>query len=164
MRMTRILGLLAAATLIAFATGAGCVVTISPDGNTNANGNDNGAGGKITIRLVNTASSTLDPEFYVSADPVTTDQLFDASHKFTAYGVGTIGLLADRDDATFELDCAAARVFGTKGGRFGNNLNSPDGVSQQVVLTQDVSVRCGQTVTLTYSRSGNSFTTSLSVR
>jgi len=68
--------------------------------------------------------------------PSIADGLFVDGNKFTAFGVGTLGLLAPSSSDTFEIDCSNARVIGTKGGRFGDNLNQPDGVGQQVVLTQ----------------------------
>ncbi len=163
MDLRRLIGFTGLAAMLTLCSAGACVVTIDPPPNDDDGGNGGGGTSRITIRLVNTTNTTLDPEFYIAAEPVSVDQLFDASRKFTSFGVGTIGLLADRDSAEFTLECSATRVLGSKGGRFGNNLNSPDGVSQQVVLTQDVNVFCGDTVTLTFGRSGSTFTTSLSV-
>ena len=112
---------------------------------------------------VNTTNVTLDPEIHASATAVNADGLFVAGNKFTAFGVGTLGLLGPDTSDTFEIDCANARVIGTKGGVFGDNLTQPDGVGQQVLLTQDLSVYCGGLLTLTYSRSGSGFRTDFTV-
>ncbi|GMU80231.1 MAG: hypothetical protein IT450_12410 [Phycisphaerales bacterium] len=140
----------------------GCVVTIEPDGNNNDNGGTPGAT-TIRVRVINSTNVTLDPEVYASATAVNADGLFVDGNKYTAFGVGTLGLLGPQTSDTFEIDCANARVIGTKGGKFGDNLNQPDGVGQQVVLTQDLSIFCGGTLTLTYSRSGSGFRTDFTV-
>lgn len=139
----------------------GCVIQITPGGN---GGNDNTTTPpqKITVRIVNEADTTLDPEVFVSATPATVDQLFAAGNKFTSFGVGTLGLLGPKSEDTVDVDCANVRVIGTHGGKFGNNLNAPDGTGQQIVLTQDLSIFCGGAVTFTFSNNGG-FTTTYSV-
>jgi hypothetical protein len=144
----------------------GCVLTIDPIADFGDMGQGDGSGttDQITVRIINTTNLTLDPEIYLSAEPVSVDELFRSAHKYKAYGVGTTGILADYDSDTFSLDCSAARVIGTSGGRFGDDLNNPDGTGQRIVLTQDLNIFCGGTVTFTYSRSGDGFTTTYVVR
>jgi hypothetical protein len=140
----------------------GCVITVDPTDGVNGDGGDDGGNGAvqhITVRVINTSNTTLDPEIYVSAEPVSISELFRSANKYTRYGVGTQGILADHDSDTFTLDCSEARVLGTKGGKFGDDLNDPDGTGQQIVLTQDLSIFCGGTVTFTYSRTISGYTT-----
>lgn len=157
-RMFFLRSVLAAAAL-ALAIG-GCVVEVDPGG-------DDGGGDPteqtITLRVTNSSNVTLDPEIYISATPVSADELFTDANKLTRFGVGTLGLLGGNDSDTFTVDCAAARVIGTKGGRFGDDLTNPQGSGQQVILTQDLSIFCGGTLRLTYSGSGTSFNTNFTV-
>lgn len=139
---------------------AGCVVTVEPDPDDGDGGPNEG---EILVRLVNATNVTLDPEIYFTDQAVSADQLFDASNKFTAFGVGTLGLLGDFDQAQFSVACSDARLIGTSGGLFGNNLNAPDGSGRAIVLTQELNIFCGGTLTLTYSRAGDGFTTTFDV-
>jgi len=159
-RVNRTCTFAAIAALLVFSTGGGCVISVEPDPN---NGGGGGGDDKITIRLVNATNVTLDPQVFFSSEAVSTDGLFQAGNKFTAFGVGTLGLIADSDSVSFEIDCTAARVLGTLGGSFGNNLNAPDGQGRQLVLTQELNVFCGDRVTFTYLRSGDGFTTNFDV-
>jgi len=142
---------------------AGCMLTLTPSDGGADNGDGDGTGGDttdtLTVRVVNLTNVSLDPEIYVSAEPVSVDELFQPANKYTAFGVGTTGILADRDSDTFALDCSQARLIGTRGGRFGDDLNNPEGTGQQVVLTQELSVFCEGSVTFTYARAGDGFTT-----
>lgn len=158
--MRRSRGFFLSMAAVLFLAPAGCLVSVEPDGNQN----DNGAGTATTIhvRIINATNVTLDPEVYASATPVDAAGLFLDGNKYTAFGVGTLGLLGPNASDSFDIDCANARVIGTKGGKFGDDLNQPDGVGQQVILTQDLSVFCGGTLTLTYSRSGGAFATNFS--
>jgi len=161
-----ILSLGLAVMFLPFLCGGGCVVTIDPvnggDGDNNG-GNGGSTDTTITIRIINATNVTLDPEIYVSAEPVNLEDLFRTGNKYTAFGVGTLGLLGGGDTDQFTVQCANARVIGTKGGKFGDDLNNPDGTGRQIVLTQDLSVFCGGRVTLTYSRSGDGFNTTYDV-
>ena len=142
--------------------GGGCVISIDPlDGG--GGGNGGGAGGQFTIRLINATDTTLDPELYIADGPVSITQLFERARKFTAYGVGTLGLLGPFGSDTVTVNCTAAIVIGTRGGAFGDDLNDPDGTGRQIVLTQDVNVFCGDTITFTYERSGSGFETDFRV-
>jgi hypothetical protein len=152
--------------LVPLLTGGGCVVTVDPlDGNgANGGGDDDGTTTDvITVRIINASNVTLDPEIYISAEPVTIEQLFQPGNKYTAFGVGTLGLLGAADADQFTIECANARVIGTSGGSFGDNLNDPEGTGRQIVLTQDLSIFCEGRVTFTYSRSGGGFTTTYDV-
>lgn len=141
----------------------GCVVEVGPPDDDGDDGGGDPTAQTITIRVTNSASVTLDPEIYISATPVSAEELFTDANKFTAFGVGTLGLLGGNDSDTFEVDCASARVIGTKGGRFGDDLNDPQGTGQQVILTQDLSIFCGGQLRLTYSGSGSTFNTNFTV-
>jgi hypothetical protein len=145
---------------------AACVVTVEPvDG---GNGGADGGANTITIRIVNATNHTLDPEIYISAQPVSVDQLFAASNKYTTFGVGLLGLLAGSDTDSFTIECSEARVIGTKGGQFGggadgNDLNDPAGSGLQRVLAQDLIFYCGDRITFTYRKSGGEFITTFDV-
>jgi hypothetical protein len=154
-------GVLALALLLP----GGCVITVDEiDGADGGDGNGGGTTEQITVRVVNTSNVTLDPEIYISAEPVSVEELFRSANKFTRFGVGTQGILADHDSDTFALDCSDVRVIGTTGGTFGDDLDNPDGTGQQIVLTQELNIFCGGTVTFTYSGSGGEFTTEYDVR
>lgn len=156
-------GLRLAATAAA-ALFLGCTINL-PDGNSNANGNNNsGSSTTIRVRVVNTTNATLDPDIYVTGEAVTDPaQLFSADRKFTRYGVGTLGILGPGNSDEFTLECATTRVVGTGGGRFGNDLQNPDGVGNQRILAQDVFFVCGDVIVLTYRRNGSEYTTTVSV-
>lgn len=166
---TRLL-LMQAACLVGMLTlvYGGCTITIDPD---DLDPNDDGGGGTtdvITIRIVNQTTHTLDPQIYVSADPVSVDDLFQSGNKCTTYGVGRLGLLAGNSSDDFELNCELVRVIGTLGGSFGggeddNDLNDPAGSGTQLVLTQDLVFYCGAQITFTYRETGGQFVTTFSV-
>lgn len=130
---------------------AGCIVDVDP-GDDNGDGGGGGSPDTIRVNVLNQTGVTLDPEIFRSASPVSVDELFSSGNKFTAYGVGTIGLLGPGGSDSFTLTCEEARVIGTNGGKFGDNQNAPDGNGQRIVLTQDLSVFCGGTLTIVYSR------------
>ncbi len=148
--------------MLLFLPGSGCVITFDPIPGDDDDPND-GGGTTITIRVVNTTNTTLDPDIYISATAVSTEELFVPARKYTAFGVGTLGLLGPGGSDQFTVSCSDARVIGTLGGRFGDDLNNPDGTGRQIVLTQDLNVFCGGRVTFTYSRSGSAFTTTFDV-
>ncbi|MBK8913942.1 MAG: hypothetical protein IPM64_04935 [Phycisphaerales bacterium] len=153
-------------TAAAAALLVGCTINLpDPNGNGNANGNSNSGGNTtIRVRVVNTTNATLDPDVYVTGEAVTDPaQLFSADRKFTRYGVGTLGILGPGNSDEFTLECSATRVVGTGGGRFGNDLQNPDGVGNQRIMAQDVFFVCGDVIVLTYRRNGNEFTTTVSV-
>lgn len=155
---------LLAATLLSANLG-GCVIRFDPlpDDPGNGGGDDQPADA-VTIVVVNETGATIDPEIYVTDDPVTDPaQLFASRNKFTRFGVGNRGLLGDFDTDSFTLDCAAARVVGTKGALFGDDLENPDGVGPQRVFSQDVGFVCGETITFRFSRSGDSFDTTVTI-
>lgn len=145
----------------------GCVIEFDPinDGGGGGDGGNGGVGDTtILIRVVNGTGATLDPEIYLTGAAVTDpEQLFTDERKFTVYGVGNRGLLGDFDTDSFTLECGEARVVGTKGGLFGDDLESPDGVGNRRILGQDTGFSCGDTITFTFTRSGDTFTTTVSV-
>ncbi len=141
---------------------AGCVITIS--GNGNDNGDDNPPPTAVfTIRLYNQSDTTLDPQFYFSADATTVDQLFVSENKFTSFGVGTLGVLERGDSDEFTVECSAAHLLGTAGGAFGDDVNNPTGNGRLIVLTQDLSVFCGDVVSFVFDGSDGAYTTTYTV-
>ncbi len=160
-----ILRYLLCGALLLIPNGGGCVVTIDPNG-----GGGGGGGGAppgpdpiITIRIVNATNTTLDPQIFLAAGPVSIAELFDPGRKVTNFGVGTLGLLGPLGSDTITPTCTSAIVIGTQGGAFGDDLNNPEGNGRQIVLTQDVNVSCGDTITFTFQRSGTGFDTDFRV-
>jgi len=146
----------------------GCVVTIDPTDLDPNNGDGGDTTDVITIRIVNQTSHTLDPQIYISSQPVSVSDLFRSSRKHTDYGVGRQGLIAANTSDDFDLDCGQARVIGTLGGIFGggeddNDLNNPAGSGTQLVLTQDLVFYCGARITFTYREAAGGFTTTFTV-
>lgn len=143
------------------AAGGGCMITIDPPP---GGGGDRGGGtGTITIRIVNTTNTTLDPEIFVSATAVSSEELFQPERKYTRFGVGTLGLIGPGGSDEFRLNCPEARVIGTRGGKFGDDLNNPEGSGRRIVLTQELNIVCGDRVTFTFSRTAGGFTTRFDV-
>ena len=56
-------------------------------------------------RLINATNTTLDPQLYVAGGALSIAELFNASRKYTAFGVGTLGLLGPGGNATIEFTC-----------------------------------------------------------
>ncbi len=158
-------GVVLAASLLAAANLGGCVIEIDPP--PPPGGGGGGGGGApttIDVILINDTNLTLDPQIYVTDEAVTDlENLFTRSNKHTRYGIGTIGLLGGRDDASFSLSCEEARVLGTLGGAFGDDLDNPEGTGQQRVVSQDVNFECGETITLRFSQSGGGFRTTVTI-
>jgi hypothetical protein len=155
----RPLGIAALTGLAMTMSGGACVIEFQP----NPNQPPRPEPTQITIRLVNNSNVALDPELYVSPDAVSSDQLFQDVYRARNFGVAGLGILADFDSDTITVECAGARVIGTRGGRFGRNLNEPEGTGTRVVLAQDAQFSCGSRITFTFSRSGTGFSTSFAV-
>lgn len=145
-------------------SGASCVVTVEPDPGGGGGGGGGGSPEVLRVRLINTSNVTLDPEIYVSPQGLLVEDLFVPTNKYTNFGVGKQGFLADNDADEFEIPCVDAVTIGTKGGRFGDDLNNPDGTGTQIVLRLHESVFCNGRVTLTYSGGGSSFQTTFVVQ
>lgn len=142
----------------------GCVIRVTTGGGDGGDSNAPPVPTMITVRVVNTSDVSLDPMLYFSDQFTPPDQLFADGNKFTAYGVGTLGILADNDSSTFSIECTGATTIGTKGGSFGDDLSSPIGTGQQIIVRMDESIFCGQTLTFTYRRDGHGgFTTDFEV-
>ncbi|GEM_PF-2400127 len=155
------------AGLIAMMPGS-CMLTVSPGAGESGGGAGsdpgNGTGTTITVRIVNDTPNTLDPEIYVAATSGQPADLFVAGNKYTDFGVGRLGILVAGGNASFTVDCDAAAMIGTRGGSFGggddgNDLNNPAGTGLQRVLTRELVFFCGDTITFTYHRDGEGFTT-----
>ncbi len=148
----------------------GCIIEVDPlpsGGGGGSGGGSGGGGGEptsITLRIINETGATLDPQIYVTADAITDpSELITRSNAFTRFGVGNRGLLGDFDSDTVTFDCSEARVLGTAGGLFGDDLENPDGEGQQRILGQDTIFECGDTITLRFGRSGGAFVTTVSI-
>jgi hypothetical protein len=143
----------------------GCVVTVEPTDNGDGNGDDGAGNGvtTITIRVINTTSTGLDPEVYIADEPVTRDELFVASRKYTDFGVFGLGVIAEHSSDSFTLECSAARVVGTAGGKFGDDIKNPVGSGTERFLAQDYQFRCGERITFTYSQTASGFNTTVIV-
>lgn len=144
---------------------AGCTIVID-----DPNGNGNGGGGPpptpttFSVRLVNDSGKPLDPELYVTSSSTTNpDELFQSIFKYTAFGFGNRGFLQPRDSLTIGFDCPAVMTIGTRGGLFGENFDSPDGVGTQRLLVQGVNFACGETLVFRFT-SDNGYTTTVEVR
>lgn len=141
----------------------GCVITVDPfDGNADGGGNGSGTD-QITIRIVNTTNTGLDPEIYISDQPVNRDSLFVSANKFTDFGVLGLGAIEAFGSDSFTIDCAAARVIGTTGGSFGDKVTEPEGTGTERILAQDAQFNCGDRITFTYKREAGGFSTSVAV-
>ncbi len=144
----------------------GCTITVDP---TDLDiGDGSSSPDVVTIRIVNRTDHTLDPQIYISSEPVGLEDLFAGSRKYTDYGVGRQGLIAANTSDDFELDCALVRLIGTRGGSFGggddnNDLNNPAGSGTQRVLTQELVFDCGERITFTYQQTAGGFRTDTDV-
>jgi hypothetical protein len=136
----------------------GCTITVSPDGGGDGDG-DGEPVESIHVVVVNETDTALDPELYVSAEAASVDELFEDSNKYTSLGVGSVGVLNPGGSDEIELVCSEARVIGTAGGVFGDDLSEPDGRGRRLVLTRDLNIFCGDTLTLRYQRTEDGFTT-----
>lgn len=143
--------------LVAWLAVGGCVIDVQPipDGGSSPT--------TIKIRLINASGVALDPQLYLSATAVGTDELFVDGNKYTHFGFLNLGYLDSGDTESLDIECSAARIIATKGGSFGDDPANPIGSGQQRVLTQDLNVVCGDTVTFTFSRTGAQYSTTVSV-
>ena len=165
---SRLVQLAALAALYALLAG-GCVIEIAPvDGGDDNGGETPDPSTSITIRIRNLTNNTLDPQIYLATEVLDTDDLFVEGNQYTNFGVGRMGLLAGLDAETFTIDCEEAIMVATQGGSFGggddgNDLNNPSGSGTRLVLTQDLVFFCGNQITLTYTRSGGEYITTLDI-
>jgi hypothetical protein len=143
----------------------GCVVTVEPTDGGDGNGDDGAGNGviTITIRVINTTNTGLDPEIYLADEPVTHDELFVASRKYTDFGVFGLGVIAEHSSDSFTVECSAARVVGTAGGKFGDDIKNPIGSGTERFLAQDSQFFCGERITFTYSQTAGGFNTTVVV-
>src|ERR1041384_2707505 len=91
----------------------GAIIRVTSDGNGGGTGDANQPPTPpptIKIKVENDSHVSLDPQIYISDQFAALDQLFVPANKYTAYGVGTIGILADDDSASFTVECAGARI------------------------------------------------------
>lgn len=145
----------------------GCIIEVDP---LPPSGGGGGSGGgsteptTVTLRLINETGATIDPQIFVTGGAITDpDDLFVSGNAFTRFGVGNRGLLGDFDSDSISFDCTDARIIGTRGGLFGDDLENPDGVGQRRILGQDTNFECGETITLRFGVSGGVFVTTVSI-
>jgi len=144
----------------------GCIFAFRDFDDDGSDGEPNS--GKILVRMINASLSFgVDPELYATGQAVTnlnTDLFVDANKKggFGDYGTG---LLDPGQDAQIEIDCGAARVVGTRGGRFlKRSTGEVVATGQQRVVSQELQFDCGDVITITYEGKGpNEATTAIAV-
>jgi hypothetical protein len=156
-RTGRLLGLGVLAAMLM----GGCTITVVPGGDGNT---PPPTPTTITIRIYNNTTKPLDPQIYTGGDPnAGAAGLFVAANRRVGFGVGSLGIMEPRTSAAFTVECGQLRLCGTGGGAFGDDLLAPDGTGRQVMLEENVSVLCGDTLTFTFSAEGNKLITTYSV-
>ncbi len=145
----------------------GCIIEFDPlpsGGGGGSGGGGNAEPTTITLRLINETGATIDPQIFVTGDAITDpDDLFVSGNAFTRFGVGNRGLLGDFDSDSISFDCTDARIIGTRGGLFGDDLENPDGTGTRRILGQDTNFECGETITLRFGVSRGVFVTTVSI-
>jgi hypothetical protein len=151
--------LLALVALVPLLAAGPCSVEIVPSGGSGGGGNNGGntppPSTAITIRIINRTDRPLDPQIYVGPVSEGRDALFQGHHQRTDFGVGNVGILTAGTEGSFTVTCGDPVYIGTKGGIFGDDLTDPVGRGQQIVLQEDVNVRCGEIVTFMFNNTGN---------
>lgn len=138
-----------------------CFTVINPpDG-----GDDNPPAEKVTIRLINLSSYTLDPQLHVSdqplGDPAAT--LFLPANIRVAPDTSGTGIMQPGQTAEIVVDCTAAAAIGTLGGRFLNRSDGSEaGTGQQRLSPIGQVYSCTDVLTFTYQAQNSTFTTSIS--
>ena len=150
--------LLALVALVPLGAAGPCTVEIVPSGGSgggNGGGNTPPPSTAITVRIINNTDRPLNPQIYVAPVADGADHLFDSANRQTHFGVGSTGVLTAADEGSFTITCGDPVYIGTKGGIFGDDLTDPVGRGQQIVLQEDVNVRCGEIVTFMFTNTGN---------
>lgn len=117
----------------------------------------------ITVRIINNTNYPLDPQIYIGTVDAGAAGLFVAANKYTDFGVGGLGTMLGRTEASFTVNCGELGLIGTQGGIFGEDLQEPLGSGRQVILQENVNVNCGDEVTFAFSAEGDSLITSYGV-
>ena len=94
----------------------GCGVGGLLDGN---GADDTSTGGKLIVLLINDSSVPVDPHFYISADTLAEEQLFDASHLYGDFGGSNILQPTSTTSAELEFDCSEVKSLGSQEAAFG---------------------------------------------
>lgn len=137
---------------------AGCTITIGVP----ADGNPP-APTTMTVKVVNHTDKPLDPQIYVGSVSAGLDGLFAAANQQTSFGFAGLGLVEAGKEASFTIGCDQHVYIATAGGVFGDDLSAPIAQGQQIVLEQDLSVRCGDVAQFTFTASGDALHTSVSI-
>ncbi len=147
--------LLLLAALTPLLAAAPCSIEIAPSDGGNGGDNTPPPTTMITVRIVNNTDRPLNPQVYVAPVAAGADHIFDAANRRTHFGVGSTGVLAAGTEGSFTITCGDPVFIATKGGIFGDDLTDPVGRGQQIVLEEDVNVRCGEIVTFMFTNDGN---------
>lgn len=145
-----------AVTLVA----SGCIVRVPAD---TTDGSRLTVPATIEVRLVNDTDRPLDPQIYVAGINGSLEDLFSPANKQTKFGVGSLGTMLPKSETSLTLTCDETGYFGTLGGIFGEDLESPDGSGRQVVLQENINVECGDVVTFWFENAGNTLITTYAV-
>jgi hypothetical protein len=138
---------------------AGCTITIGQPQDTTPP-----APTTMTVKLVNRTTMPLDPQIYVGSVTDGLDVLFAPANQRTSFGFAGLGLIEAGKDASFTVGCDDEVYIATFGGVFGDDLSAPVGQGQQIVLEQDLSVRCGDVAQFTFTADGNTLRTSVTIQ
>lgn len=159
MRTWKTRGIMACCAAAILATTTGCLQRVADD-DSSASVVPNAI---ITIKVINRTTLPLDPEIYIGPIADGKDNLFSDANKESDFGVGNRGVLLPDDEASFYVRCGDEVFVATHGGIFGEDLADPDGAGQELVLEEDVNVRCGDQITFVFDDAGNSLVTAYSV-
>ena len=161
MRAPRLRSVISAASTWATVCLGGCTIQVTGPSDGGATTTPPSA---ITVKIVNATDKALDPQIYVGPSAAGVQALFTDANKKRDFGFGGLGYVEPSSEASFSIPCGQQVLIGTQGGAFGDNLNTPLGRGQQLVLEEDVSVRCTYVLTFTFSASGNQLVNEYSVK
>jgi hypothetical protein len=117
----------------------------------------------IAVRITNDTGKPLDPQLYIGPAAGGSAGLFIPANKRTDFGFGGLGLLEAGAAIEVTIPCDPAVLIGTAGGIFGDNLATPTGQGQPLVLDSSLNVPCGNVLTFTFTANGNALKISYSV-
>jgi hypothetical protein len=161
MHAPRLRPFIPAAALLSAVWLGGCTIQVAGPGD---GGSATAPPSAITVKIVNATDKALDPQIYVGPSAAGVPALFTDANKKRDFGFGGLGYVEPSSEASFSIPCGQQVLIGTQGGAYGDNLNTPLGRGQQLVLEEDVSVRCTYVLTFTFSASGNQLVNEYSVR
>jgi hypothetical protein len=137
----------------------GCTITIGPPEDTTPPPPIT-----ITVKLVNKTTKPLDPQIYVGSVSDGVDVLFAPANQQTGFGFAGLGLIEAGKDGSFTVGCDQHVYIATLGGIYGDDLSAPIAEGQQIVLEQNLSVRCGDVAQFTFTADGGELSTSVTIQ